>query len=146
MYKQRDYRQRDIVGKRMICSQRYGRSGCGRTRQLYLQQVVPGRHYLLTTLLAFIKSLLSGSTVKHAWQAATAKPHQEPRQAWRWLNALIKQLGLFRTFIKSRPFSEQPWRSFSSRRFNILLPTINQLLQSIPHHTRIQPCLQQRFC
>ncbi|MEW4368047.1 hypothetical protein, partial [Aliikangiella maris] len=52
VYKQRDYRQRDIVGKQMICSQRYGRSGCGRTRQLYLQQVVPGRHYLLTTLLA----------------------------------------------------------------------------------------------
>lgn len=29
------------VGKRIVCSNRYGYSGCGRTRRLYLAAIIP---------------------------------------------------------------------------------------------------------
>ncbi|MFQ3248044.1 MAG: hypothetical protein ACI9SP_004704 [Arenicella sp.] len=41
IYKQTSIAERKPVGKRIICSNRYGRSGCGRTVQLYVSNRIP---------------------------------------------------------------------------------------------------------
>ncbi len=41
VYKQRSMSVKEKVGKRIFCSNRYGRSGCGRTFQLYIATEVP---------------------------------------------------------------------------------------------------------
>ena len=60
-----------ICGKRIICSNRYGNSGCGHTRQLYLEHVIPGRQYSVCTAIAFIKALFSGTLIDDAYIQAT---------------------------------------------------------------------------
>lgn len=78
----------DIAGKRVICSHRYGKSGCGRTQPMYLDDVVPQRRYRLSVLLAFVLALIKGATVEQAYYQAIGHHHSSPRQAWRWLNSL----------------------------------------------------------
>ncbi|MER2491631.1 hypothetical protein [Catenovulum sediminis] len=40
------YRQSGLkVGKRILCANRYGKSGCGRTLALYLADFIPNRRY-----------------------------------------------------------------------------------------------------
>jgi hypothetical protein len=146
VYKQQSSRRRFVVGKRILCSKRYGRDGCGRTRQLYLQEVIPRRHYLLPTLLAFIETLLKGNTVKHAWQYTVAKPPREPRQAWRWLNALMRQLGRFRTLLNQPPSLSLTCQRYSSARLTILLPTLAALLQSFEDNNALQCQLKGALC
>tara|TARA_R110001592_G_C13144876_1_gene747645 strand:- start:227 stop:1258 length:1032 start_codon:yes stop_codon:yes gene_type:complete len=79
------------VGKRILCARRYGKQGCGRTRQLYLQDIIPQRRYTLSKLLAFIAALIKGLTVEQAYYHAAGHDHGSHRQAWRWLNALWAQ-------------------------------------------------------
>lgn len=56
------------MGKRIVCCRRFGKDGCGRTLQLYLDHIVPQRHYNLLTLIAFIVGMLKGRSVHHAYQ------------------------------------------------------------------------------
>ena len=76
------------IGKRILCAKRYGKLGCGHTRQLYLQQFIPQRRYCLNKLVSFILSLIRGATVEHAYFDAVGHHHGSYRQAWRWLKAL----------------------------------------------------------
>lgn len=41
IYKQRSQSLREAVGKRIFCSNRYGRSGCARTFRLYIATELP---------------------------------------------------------------------------------------------------------
>lgn len=114
-----------VVGKRIICSNRYGRTGCGRTRQLYLADVIPNRQYRLAVLIAFIERLLGGALVEQAYLDAIGCATKEPRQAWRWLKDLFKQLPQWRTLI-AKPVEcfVPPQRSRCLKR---LLPTLERL-------------------
>ncbi|MES9859003.1 MAG: hypothetical protein ABW166_20735 [Sedimenticola sp.] len=51
------------VGKRLFCSNRSGRSGCGRTLRLYLTTEVATLHYSAIHLAAFVLALLAGTTI-----------------------------------------------------------------------------------
>jgi len=143
IYKQLSYRQRNIVGKRILCSPHGNHSGCGRTRQLYLDTQIPGRRYSLLTLLAFVLALLHGMTVKAAWYHAIGHDRTEPRQAWRWLTALMNRLGAFRLKLKHRVEASCQLRT---RRLRMLLPTLQALLQSLPDKSTFQSTLQMHLC
>ncbi len=129
MYKQVAMDKKRVAGKRILCSNRYGRVGCGRTRQLYLADVIPQRHYSLAVVIAFIQTLLAGSHVEHAYLnavAATQYTLKAARHAWRWLTALFKQLSLWRTYLDKS--SERVVYSGPSTSLKHLLPTLDVLL------------------
>lgn len=152
VYKQHSSQQRDIIGKRILCGRRFGQLGCGRTRQLYLDQYVPQRHYSLAVLIAFARLLLSGVGVQQAYRQALGEPHKDPRQAWRWLEALYFQLGFFRSYLGkvsqlSIEFIGRQALQYPSRRRNILHSTIKNLLSlaSDSDNATLQTLLQTRF-
>lgn len=127
VYKQRSSTSAEKVGKRLFCSNRYGRRGCGRTFQLYVSNEIPTFRYNAAHLFAFIASLLTQHSVKKAYFVATGK--SDFRHAWYWLNRLAKQMSTFRSFLQSRP--KLTAHSFQDKvhRFQVLLPTLLQLSQ-----------------
>lgn len=127
VYKQRSSTTREKVGKRIFCSNRYGRRGCGRTFQLYVSNEIPTFRYNAAHLFAFITSLLIQHSVKKAYFVATGK--NAFRHAWCWLNRLVKQMSTFRSFLQFRP--KLTAHSFQDKvhRFQVLLPTLWQLSQ-----------------
>ncbi|WP_444994431.1 hypothetical protein [Aliikangiella sp. IMCC44359] len=139
VYKQLNYQFRAIVGKRILCSNRGSHLGCGRTRQLYLDVVLPHKHYPLQTLLAFVIALFDGLPISKAWHGAVGHHRTEPRQAWRWLNSLMSKLANIRSLLQR---TCQPCSPFNSRRLALLLPTLQALFASQPHLQRIQSRLQ----
>lgn len=134
------------VGKRILCAKRYGKQGCGRTRQLYLQQVIPGRRYTLSTLLAFVLALIHGATVEQAYFKALGHEYQSPRQAWRWLNALWSQMSVFRGEVVDLPDLSSKSIRRRSRRLSVLLSTLRDWWHYCSDKWSIQCCCQARFC
>lgn len=57
IYKQRSMAVAEKVGKRLFCSNRSGRMGCGRTFQLYVASEVPSFRYGAAQLFVFISAL-----------------------------------------------------------------------------------------
>ena len=97
-YKQISIDQSVPVGKRILCSNRFGRSGCGRTHRLYCADRAPFIHYSLSVCIAFLLALLIDKrhTVDSAYRQATGAA--DARNAWRWLNKLDFNLASFRPF------------------------------------------------
>lgn len=118
-----------MAGKRIICSKRYGKAGCGHTRQLYLADVIPRRQYRLPVVIAFTQRLIDGASLEQAYFDATGCTAKEARHAWRWLKELFKQLALWRTLIT------KPVETFEvsqrSRRLKVLLPTLERLFNGV---------------
>ena len=83
------------VGKRVFCSNRHRRTGCGRTMRLYLDAALRGLHYAGAQVVAFVFALMAGSTVRQAYAHATGQ--HEARHAWRWLDRLQGQLSSYRS-------------------------------------------------
>ena len=133
------------VGKRILCAKRYGKSGCGHTQALYVDDVIPQRRYSLSVLLAFVFALVKGQTVEQAYYRAIGHTHSSPRQAWRWLNALWDNMGQFRLRSAS---SEPPQVLIAggSRRLTLLLNTLYQCLKQCADPGIIQRAIQCRFC
>ncbi len=102
VYKQHSITDKEKVGKRIFCSNRYGRSGCGRTFQLYIACKLPFFQYGAAHLFVFISSLLANMTIAESYIKATKQSEIEPRNAWRWLNKLMIKLMDYRTFLKVR--------------------------------------------
>ena len=90
IYKQRASAEKEPVGKRVFCSNRYGRSVCGKTHQLYVAHCFPYLRYGAAQLLNFLSSLLMECVLEDAYEAATGQV--EPRNAWRWLKRLTRNL------------------------------------------------------
>ncbi len=126
MYKGSSSDDCHVAGKRIVCSNRYGKTGCGHTRQLYLADVIPKRQYRLPVIFAFIKALLGGQIVEQAYLMATGAHTKEPRHAWRWVRDLYQQLATWRILLA------KPAESFvppgRSERLKRLLPTLERLL------------------
>jgi hypothetical protein len=125
VYKQRSQTHREAVGKRIFCSNRHGRSGCGRTVRLYIASEIPSLQYGTAELFIFLSSLLAHFTVKAAYQKATLQ--SETRNAWRWLSKLKGKLTDYRCLLQAR--REEVSSQFSTRikRLHILLPTLQRL-------------------
>jgi hypothetical protein len=123
IYKQTSIAERKPVGKRIICSNRYGRSGCGRTVQLYVSNRIPRLHYDASVVFAFISLLLAKVCVTQAYQQATGQ--FEARHAWRWLSKLMRQLSAYRGTLISRTNAVI---EHQSKRLRLLLPTLTQMI------------------
>ncbi len=61
VFKQRSIDVKEPVGKRLFCSNLYGRSGCGRTFQLYVASEIPSFQYGAAPLIIFLASLLASN-------------------------------------------------------------------------------------
>lgn len=128
IYKQRSSSRVQKVGKRILCSKRYGRQGCGRTFQIYIANEIPSLRYGSAHLLVFITALIAKSTIETAYLQATGQ--SESRNAWRWLNKLMVKLSEYRTFLKSRKEGCFNQTHSNSNQLKHLLPTLARLFAS----------------
>lgn len=146
IYRQRSMMERAPVGKRVFCSNRYQRTGCGRTTQLYVATVIPAMQYAAAQVFVFLSALLMHASVDSAYQAATGR--SDARQGWRWLNKLNAQLTAFRSFLHARLAPPTPDFNTRCRRLRLLLPTLQPLLAQLPTnpcaHYQLQ-CQQALF-
>jgi hypothetical protein len=131
VYKKLSSTKQKIIGRRLFCSYRHGRHGCGRTRQLYLDQVIPRRHYPLSTITQFILLLFNQLSITQAYQLALGK-HVEARQAYRWLTALYQNMGRWRLRLDKNHRDQDDIPDFSSHRLRVLIPTLRDFLQPDP--------------
>ncbi len=131
IYKQLSQTVTEEVGKRILCSNRNARSGCGRTFRLYIATQIPSLQYNAAHLFVFLSALLLHATVKQAYQKATGK--FESRNAWRWLNKLTQRLTHYRCLVQRR--IDTPSNEFNTRarRLQHLLPTLQQLFSMLNH-------------
>lgn len=148
VYKNQHIEQREDkepVGKRVLCSNRYGRSGCGRTLRLYLADYIPTLNRSTHHIAAFLLTLIAGNTIQGAYQQATNTI--DPRNAYRWLTKCHTKLIDYRAFLATRP--SIILTSFKSRalRLKILLPTIARLRNTLcsPFVAQYQLLQQRRF-
>lgn len=126
--KQRSSTLIEKVGKRIFCSNRYGRSGCGRTFQLYTVNEIPTFRYGAAQLFVFITSLLANLNIEEAYYQATSQT--EIRNAWRWLSKLMSQLSEYRSVLKCRKHNFINQFLSKSNYLKHLLPTFSQLFSS----------------
>lgn len=134
IYKKQCRGDKVIIAKRIFCSNRYGRNGCGRTRQLYLAKHIPTLQYNTDHLFRFVLELIACVSIQKAYQKATGTVN--PRHAYRWLDKLSDKLVDFRTVVLDRwQIQLTPFNS-RTRRFQLLLPTLQHLFAKLGH----QPC------
>lgn len=125
IYKKQNQGEKQAVGKRIFCSNRSGRSGCGSTFQFYLSQEIPSLHYSTLELFIFLSSLLSSLTVQEAYEKATGTC--DPRNAYRWLTKLQNKLMDYRCLLNTRTEPIIEIFKSKSKRFQLLLPTLQSL-------------------
>lgn len=135
------------VGKRVFCSNRHHRTGCGHTMQLYLDSTLRYMHYAGSAVVAFVLLLLAGASIALAYTQATQA--QTPRHAYRWLHRLEAQMSAYRSLFH-QPLLEQPpplgGRPHSLRRA-LLASTFAALLSRFkqPLCQTVQSQLQRPF-
>jgi len=128
IYKQRSGTLAEKMGKRIFCSNRFGRTGCGRTFQLHVANETPHFRYGAAHLFLFISALLANMNITEAYHQATGQT--ETRNAWRWLSKLMTQLSEYRSVLKYRKgHLIIPFRS-KSKYLKHLLPTFSQLFSA----------------
>ena len=71
--KQPGMRDPQSVGKRVFCSNRHHRTGCGRTMQLYLDSTVRYMHYAGAAVVVFVLLLLTGASITLAFESVLAR-------------------------------------------------------------------------
>jgi hypothetical protein len=148
VYKKQHQGKRRTVGKRLLCSNRYGRSGCGQTRRLYLATELAFLHYTTVRMTLFLVALLAGDSIQKAYQTATHTT--EPRNAYRWLNKLHRKIMDYRALLKT-PCARQTYQSTVKTKprgivlstLQLLFSTFTSSLTSFPnccaqyqHHTQ----------
>ena len=105
--KKRSGAEPEAVGKRVFCSNRHQRTGCGRTMQLYVDATIRYFHHAGQCVVAFVAALITGTTIERAYQQAIGK-QSAPRQAYRWLNRLGDQLSVYRSTMHRPQLQDNP--------------------------------------
>ena len=124
VYKKDHGGQREVVGKRVFCSNRGRKTGCGHTMQLYLHKRIPGFHHAVSAVVLFVV-LLSRWSVSKAYQMATGA--RSSRNAYRWLAELYGNLAAFRSF-PAKTDSRGSWRSTLSKSATVIVETFYYLI------------------
>jgi len=128
VYKKQHQGKTRTVGKRLFCSNRSGRSGCGRTVRLYLVTELSRLQYTASHLTTFVLALLDGSTIQHAYRVATQTT--EPRHAYRWLGKLQRKLIDYRVFVNTQPSHATCLFKTLTKQRRILLATLQTLFSA----------------
>lgn len=116
-----------MVGKRVYCSNRHGRTGCGRTMQLYLDSALRHAHHAGCAVVAFVLFVLAGVSIALAYMQATAA--HSPRHAYRWLHRLYQQISTYRgLFHQPLLIERMPGMRASCGRRSLLTSTFSALL------------------
>ena len=100
IYRKRHGGEPEPIGKRVFCSNRHARVGCGRTIRLYLDSTIAHLHATAAQLSAFVLALVAGIAVAPAYFSATGAP---ARNAWRWLGKMRAQLSSWRSLVHQPP-------------------------------------------
>jgi len=124
IYEEKQHRKKP-VGKRIFCSNRHGKEGCGRTIRLYIARIIPSFQYDTDHLFIFITSLLSFFSIKDSYKKATQVKNE--RNAYRWIIKMWKKIIEYRKLLPHH-YSTLKAKNFRSIRFQILLPTLSELL------------------
>lgn len=126
IYKDRCSDAPRCVGKRLRCSPRSGRGGCGATVRLRLADELPQRQYGIAQLDAFLVALIIGGSIEAAYCNATGA--LSARNGFRWLKRLYHKLPCFRTYLG--PGAAGADRVLArSARLSILLSTLQRVLE-----------------
>ncbi len=145
VYKKQTGAKMLIVGKRIFCSDRYGRSGCGATLRLYLASSIPDLVYNAAILMTFITALFAGLTIQKAYLNATHC--DDPRNAYRWLNKLQFSQNYYRVFLGSPNTLYDKQFNNRALRLKTLLPILKRLFSKISQTSceRYQILMQTSF-
>lgn len=119
------------VGKRIFCSDRYHRSGCGSTLRLYLATELPAHQYTSIHLFIFLSSLIDNASIQKAYEKATLT--ENPRNAYRWLNKCLRKLTDYRLFLNKRTEVQSLLFKSKNKRRQLLLPTLQSLFVKTKH-------------
>lgn len=97
---------REVRGRRLLCSARFRRSGCGRTISVLLATVVAGFTVRTPTISAFLESVVAGLSRKAAWERAQAPASGAPglslRSGYRLWDRLVAAQSRIRTALCRR--------------------------------------------
>ncbi len=143
VYKKQHHGEKRAVGKRIFCSNRHGRSGCGRTLRLYLTTELAFLHYTTVHLTAFLFALLSGRSIQAAYLAATQTA--EPRNAYRWLHKLQRKLIDYRALLKTPCLRLARRLTVKNKQRDILLSSLQGLFSTLGSCAQIQQHTQTAF-
>lgn len=117
------------IGKRILCSNRCGKTGCGRTEQLYLAERIPRLRHGASCVFIFVCALIAGAAIAQAYRQATG--HDQPRHAFRWLRKMEQALPHYRRY-QSRPAPDSdPDLGKRPRRLQLLLSTLYCLFSHV---------------
>ena len=104
IYKQLSFDKCEAVGKRIICSNRFGKHGRGLHSSLCIALTA---HLICTTHYRCVICFLSALVLDRYHNVCSAYHHatraNDTRHAWRWLNKLGARLSSFRTFLLPLP-------------------------------------------
>lgn len=120
-----------ITGKRILCCNRRGRSGCGRTLTLYLKEKQPKYLYSCAHINVFFLMLLAGQTIPKAYQLATGC--YEPRNAYRWMNNAYLKLVEYRAALSDISIETIRFFKMQSLKFKVVLSTLKALFSKFAH-------------
>lgn len=134
LYKKQSQGKRIETGKRIICSRRYGRSGCGATTRLTVANHIPSLHYTALQIYHFLIALMANASIQVSYQHATGQ--SETRNAYRWLNKIEGKLIEYRSVLKTRTEPIEAAFINRTRRLRLLLPTLQRLFSLFDH----SPC------
>lgn len=112
-----------VSGKRLFCSNRHQKKGCGRTIQLYIADFIPTLKYSVKNIFSFLTTLFSLFSIQHSYTAATQT--NNPRNAYRWLIKLVQKIVVYRKSFKTHSSLKKFKRKVL--RLQNLLPTIQTL-------------------
>jgi len=119
----------DPIGKRIICTNRFGKQGCGHTVRLYLSTAAPRHQYTAIHLFLFLSALMTGQSIDAAYHRATGA--SDTRNGHRWTRKLCQKLTTFRSLATLVVTTCQTlWRR-RSRQLQLLLATLQSLFTTI---------------
>ena len=133
VYKYSSSQQRHIVGKRLWCSPRYQRGGCGASHRLYLQSALPGLCYLATQLTAFVAAFLATHSVPKAYRLATGTT--ESRNGYRWLSRITFRLSDYRIVLGKPTTLTSSFFHTQFSQYQVVLETLSQLKCDLSENT-----------
>ena len=139
--------QPEAIGKRVFCSNRHRRTGCGRTMQLYRDATIRSVHHAGCRVVAFLCAWLTGASIERAYQDATGA--NSARHAYRWLHRLAAQMSTYRSRLHRPPLATSMSATTPPRspRRLLLASTFSALLTHLgePLCQRYQSQWQQSF-
>jgi len=125
IYRKRSNSDPAPVGKRIFCSPRYNRAGCGGSMRLYLDEIIPFLRYTTEHVSRFLCELMSGTPIETAYLSATNA--LEPRNAGRWMTRLVLMQATYRQKVDYQHSATTNHHFHKHRQLQLLLPVFQRI-------------------